>query len=149
MLDEVERGGKAVAVFGGRSLRRSVGLLRGTLRFPSPPRADDLFGERTEPERVEPPAPLAVDRDRLSLFGSDSLFGEFGLIDASLGLPDGARLLSAAGREPGSPAFVAYRLGKGTVIRLGTAQWAAQLEERALDAEVPGITKRIWRLLAR
>jgi FlgD Ig-like domain len=150
LLAEVERAGKPVAVFGGASLRRSVALLGNRLRFPSPPRPDDLFGERTRPERVDPPAPLAVERDRLGLFeGGDDLFGEFDLIERSVDLPAEAKLLSAAGREPGDPAFVAYRLGKGIVLRPGTPRWASRLEERALDGEVPGITRRIWRLLGR
>jgi hypothetical protein len=145
---EVEDG-KAVATFGARSLRRSVALSAGRLRFPSPARDDDLFGERTRGERVDPAAPLVVEQDRLSLFGSDDLFGEFSLIEPSESLPDAARLLSAAGRDPGEPAFVAYRLGKGTVIRVGTGQWVERLEESALDAEVPAITKRVFGLLGR
>ncbi len=150
LYGEVTEQGKAVAVFGGESLRRSVALTGERLRFPSPPRPDDLFGERVRPERVDPPAPLSVERDRLRLFSSvDSLFGEFSLIDRSVSLPDDARLLSAAGRDPGQPAFVGYRLGKGTVIRVGSPQWTRQLDERALDIEVPRITKRIWQLLGR
>jgi FlgD Ig-like domain len=150
LLGEVETEGKAVAVFGGRSLRRSVALLGENLRFPSPPRPDDLFGERTRQERVDPPAPLAIDRDRLDLFADvDSLFGEFSLVERSVSLPEDARLLSAAGRDPGEPAFVGYRLGEGTVIRVGSPHWTRQLDERALDVEVPRITRRIWQLLAR
>lgn len=150
LLGEVETEGKAVAVFGGQSLRRSVALIGDRLRDPSPPRPDDLFGERTRDERVDPPAPLAVERDRLGLFGSvDSLFGEFSLIERSLSLPDGARLLSAAGRDPGEPALVGYRLGKGTVVRVGSPQWTRQLDEAALDVEVPRVTRRIWGLLGR
>ncbi len=150
LLGEVTEEGKAVAVFGGESLRRSVALTGDRLRFPSPPRPDDLFGERVRPERVDPPAPLSVEQDRLRLFASvDSLFGEFSLIARSVSLPDDARLLSAAGRDPGQPAFVGYRLGKGTVIRVGSPQWTRQLDERALDVEVPRITKRIWQLLGR
>ncbi len=147
---EVTEQGKAVAVFGGDSLRRSVALTGDRLRFPSPPRPDDLFGERIRTERVDPPAPLAVEKDQLRLFASvDSLFGEFSVIERSVALPDDARLLSAAGRDPGQPAFVGYRLGKGTVIRVGSPQWTRQLDERALDVEVPRITKRIWQLLGR
>jgi hypothetical protein len=142
--------GKAVAVFGGESLRRSVALTGGRLGFPSPPRPDDLFGERTRSERVEPAAPLTVEQDRLRLFSDvDGLFGEFGLVERSVSLPDDARLLSAAGRDPGEPAFVGYRLGKGVVVRVGSPQWARQLDERALDVEVPRITRRIWQLLGR
>jgi hypothetical protein len=148
LLGEVEAEGKAVALFGGQSLRRSVALAGARLRDPSPPRPDDLFGERTRPERVDPPAPLAVERDRLDLFaGVDGLFGEFDLIERSVSLPEGARLLSAAGREPDAPAFVGYRLGDGTVVRTGTPQWTRQLDERALDIEVPRVTRRIWGLL--
>jgi hypothetical protein len=150
LLAEVEAEGKAVAVFGGEALRRSVALVGGRLRDPSPPRPDDLFGERTRPERVDPPAPLAVERDRLDLFADvDALFGEFGLIERSLALPDDARLLTAAGRDPGEPAFVGYRLGDGTVVRVGSPQWTALLAEQALDVEVPRITRRIWQLLGR
>jgi hypothetical protein len=150
LLAEVTEEGKAVAVFGGESLRRSVALTGDRLRFPSPPRPDDLFGERIRSERVDPPAPLSVEQDRLRLFATvDSLFGEFSLIERSVSLPDGARLLSAAGRDPGEPAFVGYRLGRGTVVRVGSPQWTRQLDERALDVEVPRITKRIWQLLGR
>lgn len=149
LVEEVADAGKAVAVFGARSLRRTVALAGDRLRFPSPPRPDDVFGERTEMATVEPPAPLSVERDRLGLLeGTDGLFGEFGLVERSLSLPDDARLLSAAGREPGEPAFVAYRLGEGVVVRLGSPRWARQLSERALDDEVPAVTRRVWRLLA-
>jgi hypothetical protein len=150
LRDEVERAGKPVAVFGATSLRRTVALVGDRLRFPSPQRSDNLFGERTRLERVEPAAPLVAYRDRLGLFaGADDLFGEFDLIEPWLALPDAARLLSAAGRSRERPAFVAYRLGKGIVVRTGTPQWTRQLEESALDVEVPRITTRIWRLLAR
>jgi hypothetical protein len=150
LLGEVEAEGKAVAIFGGQSLRRSVALIGERLRDPSPPRPDDLFGERTRSERVDPPAPLAVEQDRLDLFVDvDGLFGEFSLVERSLALPDDAELLSAAGREPGEPAFVGYRLGDGTVVRVGSPQWTRQLDERALDVEVPRITRRIWQLLGR
>jgi hypothetical protein len=150
LLGEVEAEGKAVALFGGESLRRSVALVGDRLRDPSPPRPDDLFGERTRSERVDPPAPLSVEQDRLDLFvDADGLFGEFSLIERSLELPDDARPLSAAGREPAEPAFVGYRLGDGTVVRVGSPQWTRQLDERQLDVEVPRITRRIWQLLGR
>lgn len=150
LVEEVADAGKAVAVFGARSLRRTVALDGERLRFPSPPRPDEAFGERTELTPVAPPAPLAVGRDRLGLLEpTDGLFGEFGLVERSQSLPDDARLLSAAGREPGQPAFVAYRLGRGVVVRAGTPQWARQLAVRVLDDEVPAVTRRVWRLLAR
>jgi FlgD Ig-like domain len=147
---EVERAGKTLTAFGGAGLRRSVALVGDELRFPSPQRPDNLFGERTRLERVDPPAPLVAFRDRLGLFaGVDDLFGEFSLVEPWIGPPAGFPLLTAAGRFEERPAFVAYRFGKGIVIRPGTPQWTRQLDERALDVEVPRITRRIWRQLAR
>jgi hypothetical protein len=142
--------GQAVVSFGGKSLRRSVALVRGRLRDPSPARPDDLFGERTRLFRSDPPAPLRVVQRGIGIFdGVDDLFGEFSVFERSERLPAGARRLAAAGRDVEEAAFVAYRLGKGTVIRSGTPQWAGQLSERALGLEVPRVTRNIWRLISR
>jgi hypothetical protein len=147
--DEVERGVRAVS-FGSDSLKRTVPLVENRLRDPSPRRPDDLFGEHSRRFETDPAAPLRVDTDRLGLFrGVDELFGEFSVFERSDRLPEDARMLSSAGRQEGEPAFVAYRLGKGTVIRLGTPQWARELEERRLSREVPRVTRRIWAYLAR
>ncbi|MGI8844879.1 MAG: FlgD immunoglobulin-like domain containing protein [Thermoleophilaceae bacterium] len=147
---EVEEGGMKVVSFGDRSLRRTVALVKGRLRDPSPARPDDLFGERTRAFRTDAPAPLGSERDGLGLFkGADRLFGSFSRFERSLARDPEARLLSAAGRDPGQPAFVAYRLGKGTVIRPGSPQWTTQLRESSLDIEVPRVTRNIWRLLAK
>lgn len=147
---EVERGGLRVVAFGRRSLERTVALVGKDLRDPSPPRPDTLFGERTSIFRTSPAAPLRAQKDDLGLFESgDALFGEFSAFERSLRLPSGAELLTAAGRRDGQPAFVAYGLGKGVVIRPGTPQWAGALRESALDVEVPRVTKRIWRVLSR
>jgi hypothetical protein len=149
LREEVERGLR-VASFGSSSLKRTVALVGGRLRDPSPARPDDLFGERTRGFRLDFPAPLNAEEDRLGLFrGVDRVFGEFSVFERSERLPDGARLLTAAGREPGQPAFVAYRLGEGTVIRPGTAQWARELREERLSVEVPVVMTRIWRFLSR
>lgn len=147
---EVEDNGLSVVSFGADSLKRTVALVDGRLRDPSPPRPDDLFGERTEVFRSEVPAPLSAERDRLGLFeGVDDLFGEFSVFERSLSLSAAATLLTAAGRAPGEPAFVGYRLGEGTVIRPGTPQWSRELEESRLGVEVPEVTRRMWSLLAR
>lgn len=146
---EVEDSGLRVVSFGDRSLRRTVALVKGRLRDPSPPRPDDLFGERTRTLRTDVPAPVGQERDRLGLFkGIDRLFGSFSRFERSLELDPDAELLTAAGREPGQPAFVGYRLGEGTVIRPGSPQWTTQLRESSLDVEVPRVTRNIWKLLA-
>jgi len=146
---EVEKGLRVVS-FGGSSLKRTVALVGARLRNPSPSRPDDVFGERTRLFRTDPPAPLGAERDSLRLFrGGDRLFGEFSVFERSERLPETARLLSSAGREEGQAAFVAYRLGKGIVVRPGTPQWARELEERRLGVEVPRVTRRIWALLSR
>jgi len=147
---EVEENGLRVVSFGRQSLRRTVALVGKRLQDPSPPRPDDLFGESTEIFRSDPPAPLVAEQDRLALFEDvDDLFGEFDVFERSTALPPGAKLLTSAGREEGEPAFVGYRLGRGTVIRPGTPQWARELEEIRLGEEVPSVTERTWSLLAR
>lgn len=146
---EVQDGGLGVVFFGDRSLRRTVAVVGGRLENPSPPRADDLFGERTRVRRLDAPAPLRQQRDGLRVFArTDRLFGDFARLEISSALPEDAELLSAAGREEkGRPAFVGYRLGRGTVIRPGSPQWVDQLSADALGVEVPRITKNIWRQL--
>jgi hypothetical protein len=90
-----------------------------------------------------------VFEDGLGLFeGLDEFIGNFTEFEQSRRLPTSARLIASAGRDPAQPAFVAFGLGGGFVIRSGTAQWAGQLNESALSDEVPAVTTRIWRLLA-
>jgi hypothetical protein len=63
-------------------------------------------------------------------------------------LPASARRMTEAGRDAGQPAFVAFGLGGGMVLRAGTPQWARELNESALSIELPQVTKRIWKLLS-
>jgi hypothetical protein len=138
--------GLRVASFGADALRRSVRLSGDRISDPRRHRAN-AFGESTELFETSN-APLTVFEDGLGLFsGLDTFIGDFTLFDQSRGLPSGARSIAAAGRDPSEPAFVAYGLGGGIVIRAGTPQWAAQLEEAALSDEVPAVTRRIWRVL--
>ncbi len=146
----VEQGGR-LASFGVDAFRRPVALAKGSAG-PSPaPSAANAFGERTRKLLRTDPAPLVLEGDdQLGLFaGDDRFIGEFRAFEPSGGLPRGTRPLTAAGRDPGQPDFVAYKLGKGIVVRAGTPQWAAELAERRLSVEVPNAMKRIWRLLAR
>jgi hypothetical protein len=144
--DYVADGGR-VAIFGADSFRRTVRLRGNSIGEPSPPRRANALGERTRVVRTSA-APLTVFNDGLGLFEDVSGFvGEFTVFENSLGLPPSARRLSEAGRDPGQPAFIAFGLGGGILLRTGTPQWARELEESALSLELPQVTKRIWALL--
>ena len=140
--------GGRLASFGADAFRRTVRLDGESLRDPSARRAEDAFGERTGELRTTA-APLTVYEDELGLFaGLSDFVGEFDEFEQSRGLAGGAQALTTAGREESRPAFVAYDLGGGIVIRSGTSQWAAELRESRLSLELPLVTKRIWRTLA-
>ncbi len=142
-LQRYVKDGGWLASFGADALRRSVRLNAGVLRDPTAARAENALGERTRLVRGSR-APLTVEQDRIGLF-DDRFVGEFSVFERSMALAPGARRLAAAGRDPGRPAFVVYRLGKGLVLRVGTPQWSAELSEAA----VAGVTRRIWSLLRR
>ncbi len=146
-LRDYVSGGGRVSSFGVGSFRRTVRLAAAVARDPSPPRPANAFGERTA-EVTTSPSPLDVFQDDLGLFeGLSEFVGEFNRFEVSRGLADAARPLTTAGRDRDEPAFIAYRLNDGLVLRTGTPEWAGQLEESALSVEIPQVTKRIWRLL--
>jgi hypothetical protein len=141
----VERGGK-VASFGTDALRRRVSVSAERLTDPGAPEGANVFGERTSPLEI-PPAPMVNNSDRLGVFaGTDGFIGLFSRFEQSEGLVSGARVLAAAGRDAKKPSFVAYRLGDGLVVRVGSPEWASQLASRP---EVARVTARIWTLLSR
>jgi hypothetical protein len=145
--DYVADGGR-VAVFGADSFKREVKLRELVASDPTPPRRENSLGERTELLHTSA-APLSVFEDGLDLFeGASGFVGEFSVFETSTGLPRSARRITEAGREAGRPAFVAFGLGGGIVVRAGTPQWARELEESALSIELPQVTKRIWNLLS-
>jgi N,N-dimethylformamidase beta subunit-like protein/flagellar hook capping protein FlgD len=147
LRDEVADGLRT-ASFGADAFRRSVRLTGDMLVDPSRRRRVDAFGETTNLLRTSA-APLTVFEDGLALFENlDSFIGDFTEFEQSQSLPTSARTIATAGRDPGQPAFVAFGLGGGVVIRTGTAQWSRELDEAALSEEVPAVTNRIWRLLA-
>jgi FlgD Ig-like domain len=140
--------GGRVAAFGADSFKRTVRLRDSELTDPSPPGPENALGERTEVVRTSA-APLTVFEDGLGLFrGVSGFVGEFTVFEPSHGLPRSARRITEAGRDPGQPAFVAFGLGGGIVLRTGTPQWARELEESALSIELPRVTKRIWKVLS-
>jgi hypothetical protein len=147
LRDYVADGGR-LASFGTESFRRAISLKGAVMSDPTARRPEDALGERTKLVRTSV-APLTVFDDSLGLFeGVSGFVGDFTVFETTSGLPDSARRMTEAGRDPGEPAFVAYGLGGGIVIRAGTPQWARQLNESALSLELPQVTKRIWKLLS-
>jgi hypothetical protein len=143
-------GGGTAASFGEDALRRGVDLRQGALVDPTRRRRADVFGERTT-SFTSPEAPLVLSQDKLGIFtGSDQFVGSFTQFERSDALDPKAALLTAGGRATAigqaKPDFVAYTLGKGLVIRVGTEQWAGQL---AASPEIANATRRMWTLLSR
>jgi hypothetical protein len=142
----VEGGGR-VALFGADSLRRPVRLEARQARDPGARRPADAFGERTESIRTGA-APMDVQRRGLGLFrGVDELLGSFNRFELSDSLAPQARLEASAGREE-RQALVGYRLGRGSVTRLGSPGWPAELREERASLEVQRVTRNLWRLLS-
>jgi hypothetical protein len=142
----VEQGGR-VASFGTDSLRRTVALAPTQLSGPSAAQATNALGEQTAPASSAA-APLVVNPgDSLGLFaGTDGFVGLFTRFEQSRRRVSGANVESSAGRDPQHPAFVAYQLGRGLVVRVGTPQWSASLSN---DSEVARVTTNLWSLLSR
>jgi hypothetical protein len=140
------QGGGRVASFGVDAFRRDVQLQGARLENPTRARPADVFGEATSQLKI-PGAPLVVSTDRVGLFGgTDGFVGLFTDFEQETAAPRGAQLLATAGRDPRRPAFVAYALGRGTVVRAGTPQWATSIPT---DPEVAAVTERTWALLSR
>jgi len=142
----VEGGGR-VASFGTDALRRTVALTPSQLAGPSPPQETNVLGEQTGPASSAA-APLVVNPgDTLGLFSStDGFVGLFTRFEVSSRRVAGTTVEASAGRDPGHPAFIAYRLGRGLVVRTGTPQWSRML---STDTEVAAVTKSLWSLLSR
>jgi len=147
LRDYVEGGGR-VASFGTDAFRRGVGLAGNQLINPTAPERVNVFGEQTADVRIQQ-APMVVNQpDTLGLFAgvNGGLLGDFDQFEQSQRLVGGTQILSSAGRDPQHPAFIAYRLGKGIVVRTGTPEWAPSM---AGNIEVTDVTRRIWSLLSR
>ena len=85
--------------------------------------------------------------DTLGLFGgTDGFVGLFTRFEQSEAGCQAARAAQRGGPQPSRPAFVAYRLGRGLVVRTGTPQWSRSLSS---DSEVASVTTSLWSLLSR
>ncbi len=131
---------------GTDSLLRSVTLTKKTnLLDPLPPATADIFGST-----LEPPArgdfDVTAGDDQIELFkGTSGLFNDYDVIEETKTVP-GGKPLSAAVTADGAVTIVAFREGKGTVIRFGLPQLPSRLTS---DPDVQGLMTRSWQLLSR
>lgn len=144
LRDYVEAGGR-VASFGVDSFRRRVDLASELLSDPSQPELRNVFGEDTA---VTPtpagPTPITPTAGPALFEGADADIGLFTRLELSRSLAPGLDLVAAAGLDEARPALMAYRLGRGTVVRAGSPQWASQLVS---SDDVAAVTRNIWELL--
>ena len=140
----VARGGRVLSL-GTDALRRGVRVQGGELDHATPPQASDLFGSRIKPiehRQVE----LLTYLDRIGLFsptaGSISGYDAFEQTTST----GRGKLAAAAGEQAGQPVVLAYRMGKGLVIRTGLTNWSRHLGS---DQETAAVTRRMWTLLSR
>jgi N,N-dimethylformamidase beta subunit-like, C-terminal len=139
-----QRGGNVLSL-GTDALRRAVRVRDGTLDDPTPPQPADLFGSRVKALEHKP-VELLTYLDRIGLFAptAGSLSG-YDAFEQTAGTGSG-RVVAAAGEQAGQPVVVAYRFGKGLVIRTGLPQWTQRLGS---DQETAAVTRRMWTLLSR
>lgn len=147
-LKRFVEGGGRVVFFAPDAFRRTVRLAGGEISGPSERSERDVFGESVAFERTAS-APLVAFADQLGLLrGPTGLFTGF---ESSRSRARASAVLTAAGRRPGSPALVAYRLDRGVVFRVGVAGWQQALiasrgprgERVPSDANVVFTTERI------
>ena len=139
------KGGGRVAWLGTRGFSRAVAVSGDTMTRGRP---NTFLGERV---RIQPgPRALVVLGDRIGFFGGGAgAFGPFPRLEPTLRLPAGARVLASAGAEPGRPAVVVYRLGRGVVARVGVD--GLEQEPAGVGGAGPAarIMPRLWALLSR
>lgn len=141
----VEQGGR-VAFFAPDAFRRTIKLTPDEMTGPSERRERDIFGESTT-DNVFAPAPVVPFLDSLGLLrGPTGLFTGF---EQSRSRPRSAEVLTDAGREQDKPALMAYKLGKGLVIRVGVGGWQAQSVGPNANANVIYTTQRILQELVK
>jgi hypothetical protein len=141
----VERGGR-VAFFAPDAFRRTVKLTPDEMTGPSERRERDIFGESTT-NNVFAPAPVVPFADELALLRGPT--GQVTGFEQSRARPRAAEMLTDAGREQNRPALIAYKLGKGLVIRVGVSGSQAASVGPGGDANVAYTTQRILQELVK
>jgi flagellar hook assembly protein FlgD len=140
------RGGGRVFSTGIDSLNRTMALGAEMMSSPSERSGRDfLTAEVAQP--VSGSTALTAQTDEINLFAGTA--GSLGSWDGweETGDVGPGRLVATAVEDGGANVFVAYRLGRGLVIRPGVRGWNAALDD---DVAPPAATtRRIWTLLRR
>ncbi len=140
------RSGGTLVQAGTDSLRRGVSLsAAGELTNPLPPATTDIFGSSLAPLE-KGSFNVTAGKDQLGLFeGTSGLFSNYELIEQTTATGK-AKTLSSAVTEDGAVVIVAFRVGRGIVIRYGLPQLPSRL---ATDPDIQGLIERSWQLLSR
>ncbi len=140
--------GGRLASFSVGSLRRGVTLSTGpapVLSRPTPLRSLDALSSRLGP-LVRRPTDITVFTQGAGLFDTVSgVFPRWPAYEPTRSVAPG-RILALAGPNPSTPVILAYRLGRGLVIRAGLPGWDARLGS---DPGVSDLTDQAWKLLSR
>ncbi len=143
----VRRGGR-VASLGTQSLRAEAEVSgRGRLVHPTALAEDDLFGSAVGKLLKGVPTTLTGTTDRIGLFegGTGELTG-FSSYEETTSPGKGNRVLAQAVNEKtNAPVVIAYRFGKGIVMRTGLPEFAMRLD----DGNTSELMERTWTLLSR
>jgi hypothetical protein len=143
-LREFVRDGGRLFSPGFDSGHRTMALGARTMSSPSPRSERDFFGA-TVSQPVRETTGLVAQTDAINLFAGTA--GSLGTWDGWQATSDvgPGRLVATAVEGGGDDVFVAYRLGRGLIIRPGVLGWNAALDD---DISPPATTtRRIWTLL--
>ena len=145
-LRDFVRGGGRLFSTGIDSLHRTMSLGAETMSSPSERRERD-FVDADVSAPVSGSTALTAQTDEITLFaGTAGSLGSWDGWEETADVGPG-RLVATAVEDEGANVFVAYRLGRGLVIRPGVRGWNAALDD---DVAPPATTtKRIWTLLHR
>ena len=145
-LQDFVRGGGRLFSTGFDSLHRTMALGAEMMSSPSERSGRDFLAADVSAP-VSGSTALTVQTDKIRLFA-----GTAGSVGSWTGWEETAdvgpgRLVATAVEDEGANVFVAYRLGRGLVIRPGVRGWNAALDD---DVAPPAATtRRIWTLLHR
>ena len=140
------RGGGRVFSTGIDSLHRTMALGAEMMSSPSERlERDFLDAEVSAP--ISGSTALTAQTDEINLFtGTAGSVGSWDGWEETTDVGSG-RLVATAVEDEGANVFVAYRLGRGLVIRPGVRGWNAALDNEV--APPATTTRRIWTLLHR